>query len=79
MIIFNGFQPLTIITTWSILDVAAVLDPPLNTKSCFTVDESNLCYNFAKLTPKYFEEDCSFTRSSSFIHKLGNIILYIPA
>ena len=28
-IIVNGFQPLTIITKSSILDVAAVLDPPL--------------------------------------------------
>ena len=28
-IIVNGFQPLTIITTHSILDVAAALDPPL--------------------------------------------------
>ena len=30
VIIANGFQPLTIITKRSILDVAAVLDPPLN-------------------------------------------------
>ena len=29
MIIVNGFQPLTIITKSSILDVAAALDPPL--------------------------------------------------
>ena len=29
VIIVNGFQPLTIITKWSTLDVAAVLDPPL--------------------------------------------------
>ena len=29
MIIVNGFQPLTVITKHSILDVAAVLDPPL--------------------------------------------------
>ena len=29
MIIVNGFQPLTIITKRSILDVAAVLDPHL--------------------------------------------------
>ena len=28
-IIVNGFQPLTIITKCSILDAAAVLDPPL--------------------------------------------------
>ena len=31
VIIVNGFQPLTIITKCSILDVAAVLDPPLET------------------------------------------------
>ena len=30
VIIVNGFQPLTIITKSSILDVAAVLDQPLN-------------------------------------------------
>ena len=29
VIIVNGFQPLTIITKRSILDVAAALDPPL--------------------------------------------------
>ena len=29
MIIVNGFQPLTVITKHSILDFAAVLDPPL--------------------------------------------------
>ena len=29
LIIVNGFQPLTIIKKSSILDVAAVLDPPL--------------------------------------------------
>ena len=29
VILVNGFQPLTIITKCSILDVAAVLDPPL--------------------------------------------------
>ena len=30
VIIVNGFQPLTIIIKRSILDVAAVLDPPLS-------------------------------------------------
>ena len=33
VIIVNGFQPLTIITKRSILDVAAVLDPPLVTRN----------------------------------------------
>ena len=32
VIIVNGFQSLTIITKRSILDVAAVLDPPLATE-----------------------------------------------
>ena len=30
MIIVNGWKPLTIITKHSILDAAAVLDPPLH-------------------------------------------------
>ena len=38
MIIFNSFQPLTVITKYSILDVAAVLDPP------------HICYSRAFLT-----------------------------
>ena len=33
VIIVNGFQPLTIITKRSILDVAAALDPPLITRN----------------------------------------------
>ena len=33
VITLNGFQPLTIITKSSILDVAAVLDPPLGMTS----------------------------------------------
>ena len=32
VMIVKGFQPLTIITKRSILDVAAALDPPLNMK-----------------------------------------------
>ena len=34
MIIVNGFQPLTIITKHSILDVAPALDLPLNIDLC---------------------------------------------
>ena len=37
-IIVNGFQPLTIITKRSILDVAATLDPPLSLPQLSTVD-----------------------------------------
>ena len=36
VIIVNGFQPLTIITKCSILDVAAALDPPLLRLAWFT-------------------------------------------
>ena len=35
LIIVNGFQPLTIITKHSILDVAASLDPPVLVKLVF--------------------------------------------
>ena len=35
VIIVNGLQPLTLITKRSILDVAAALDPPLNTSVAF--------------------------------------------
>ena len=37
VIIVNGFQPLTIITKRSILDVAAALDPPLSLECKFIV------------------------------------------
>ena len=47
VIIVNGFQPLAIIIKRSILDVAAVLDPPLNDifkylQYCFTVLSASL-------------------------------------
>ena len=38
VIIVNGFQPLTIITKRSILDVAAALDPPLSTNELNTLN-----------------------------------------
>ena len=44
VIIINGFQPLTIITKRSILDVAAVLDPPL------AIFSSNFESNRKKMT-----------------------------
>ena len=39
VIIVNGWKPLTIITKRSILDVAAVLDPPLYLIPMFVVTE----------------------------------------
>ena len=47
VIIVNGFQPLTIITKSSILDVAAVLDPPLIFSSVYFVRRKlswHLCF-----------------------------------
>ena len=58
VIIVNGFQPLTIITKRSILDVAAALDPPLiykaslelvletNTHTNATLTDNILGYQF---------------------------------
>ena len=40
VIIFNGWKPLTIITKRSILDVAAVLDPPLQLETNYTRQSS---------------------------------------
>ena len=37
VIIVNGFQPLTVITKRSILDVAAALDPPLRLDNCLDI------------------------------------------
>ena len=44
VIIVNGFQPLTVITKRSILDVAAVLDQPLSGVAIFSVRESGLLF-----------------------------------
>ena len=42
-IIVNGFQPLTIITKSSTLDVAAVLDQPLDTVTYVCVSGGKKC------------------------------------
>ena len=53
VIIVNGFQPLTIITKHSILDVAAALDPPLNIYTpliyCDTHTKQNCQNNLASV------------------------------
>ena len=54
VIIVNGFQPLTIITMHSILDVAAVLDPPLEMfkiycLACFMTMEQQVINIFKRL------------------------------
>ena len=47
VIIVNGWKPLTIITKRSILDVAAVLDPPLHMNMMFF--RSKVFKNFLEL------------------------------
>ena len=49
VIIVNGLQPLTIITKCSILDVAAVLDPPLTIECKFEIEQ--LPFSEADLGP----------------------------
>ena len=44
IILIRGFQPLTIITKHSILDVAAVLDPPLPYMICKTKNHVESSY-----------------------------------
>ena len=44
VVIFNGFQPLTIITKHSIFDVAAVLDPPLTSHNIHELIENILTH-----------------------------------
>ena len=48
VIIVNGLQPLTIITKLSILDVAAALDPPLETTTLCNYADDNTMYSSDK-------------------------------
>ena len=63
VIIVNDFQPLTIITKRSILDVVAVLDPPLLTRK-----SSLLLNSFSKRNNwlAAFHLFCMFTQSIKF-------------
>ena len=45
VIIVNGFQPLTIITKRSILDVAAALDPPLMIELMMSITAGKFNYS----------------------------------
>ena len=55
VMIVSSFQPLTIITKSSILDVAAALDPPLK-----TIPQSFLNYFVLQQTWKSVHPDCHF-------------------
>ena len=56
LIIVNGFEPLTIITKRSILDVVAVLDPPLVSAVC------------EKSLSKKFPGNCCYTLQQALHH-----------
>ena len=53
-IIVNGWKPLTIIAKHSILDVAAVLDPPVTILSDFLIFQSDLFYSIIIEEKKMF-------------------------
>ena len=68
VIIVNGFHPLTIIKKRSILDVVAVLDPPLNRLPLF-IHGARRNGNLMSSTDEFasegsFEVDKSLTNSS---------------
>ena len=56
VIIVNGIQPLTIITKFSILDVTAVLDPPLILICCCKVTMKNVVENIDTLFLFHFSK-----------------------
>ena len=71
VIVVNGFQPLTIITKSSILDVAAVLDPPLIGKLKMQVSKTHIkyfrlrFYHDISFGPKYSKNPTNFKISSN--------------
>ena len=50
LMIVNGFQPLTIITKYSILDVAAALDP--HQETCIAMQCNDFCLYYRKIVVK---------------------------
>ena len=73
MIIVNGWKPLTIITKRSILDVAAVLDPPLKI-IFFITEEDHLKLPTEVLHSLLPLFKTKSTASSSLIHLLLDAI-----
>ena len=73
MIIVNGFQPLTIITKCSILDVAAVLDPPLfqkmisNKKRC-SINTLNLAFGRPWKVDFYCGTTANYFSGTAMLH-----------
>ena len=56
MIIVDSFQPLTIITKSSTLDVAAVLHPPLNFSNVIKKEEMNMDEHERQLMPGFLKK-----------------------
>ena len=63
VIIVNGFQPLTIITKCSILDVVAVLDPGLTWSEMFSLGS----VTFSKILRVYYLNACLVTTALQII------------
>ena len=67
LIMVNGFQPLTIITKRSILDIAAVLDPPRHEKLKFhPISSRELLWK---------SRNCGFPQNFH-TRKLGEILVF---
>ena len=62
VIIINGFQPLTIITKRSILDVVAVLDPPLKMSPESWIFKLQISFK-VKITSWFFKLCCNQPQS----------------
>ena len=74
LIMVNGFQPLTIITKRSILDIAAVLDPPRHEKLKFhPISSRELLWKSSKF-PKLIG-NCAFPQKFH-TRKLGEILVF---
>ena len=71
-IIVNGFQPLTITTKHSILDVAAVLDPPLKTYQTFFYH--SFCIHYSCATCFYCSTYFLYFLYISFVAIIANLL-----
>ena len=71
-IIVKGFQPLTITTKHSILDVAAVLDPPLKTYQTFFYH--SFCIHYSCATCFYCSTYFLYFLYISFVAIIANLL-----
>ena len=75
VITVNGFQPLTIITKCSILDVAAVLDPPLNYVVTITQKHSEMFLDTQEHLKNIFSK---INKTISLLRKLHHMLPRSP-